>query len=235
MPTPRREAASDANASSYFLFSTITVLITVPTIAITQAYPHSARIWMAVAAALLYVANFAGVVELFWREWFNPRPIVRLPKRTIVFGYEIPWRLVRLLDHYIGLSVSFSLVILAVWAFDHTPTKDHYFVFSPSGVSATNIWSVWNSMLTVAFALITVNTSTNNVTPNHDLPITLCGWQLFVAYPINVAVVTMVITRSVEAIARRREEMELATASDDKSPISLPSLRSILDIRLVDE
>ena len=229
-PTDGRKATpsqtlDEPNASSYMLFTVVTVLVTVPTIAITQAKPDTARVWMAVASALLYVANFAGIMELFWREWFNPPPLVRLPRQTVVFGYEIPWRLVRLLDHYIGFSVAFSLVLLTVWAYDPSPTKDTYYTFAV-GINSTNIWSAWNSLLLLSIAILAMTNGVGELIIARELTVTLCGWQIFISAPINVAVVALVITRGVELIAARRKELEAAGANAQQQQALVPLLQA---------
>jgi hypothetical protein len=208
-PAPRKPAKiGDENASSYMLFTVVTLVIAVPTVVVNH-FTSAGRAWLAIASILLYVANLLGILELFWREWFAPRPIVRLPPETVIFGHEIPWRLVRLLDHYIAFSVAFSLVLLSLWAFDPTDAKTKYFVFA-SGIHATNTWAVWNSFVVFSFSILAVDGGFGEMVLNNELSVALCGWQIFLSLPINVAVVALVITRGIEANAARREQIKRA-------------------------
>lgn len=211
------------NGSSYLLFTIGTVGLGAISVLIDQqAGTQGARVWFAIAATLLYVINLVGIISLFWREWIAQlveiSPTSWEPR---FFGYRIPWRLYRIVDHYIGLNIAFSLLWMTFWVWDPSDAKETYFTFPPS-INSSNHWAVWLSFIETSFAVFN-GVGFAEFQLASTATVALTTWHVMWARPIDLVVAAIVVSESFELVQERKraqnagaEKRAADTQEDDR-------------------
>lgn len=201
-PPPRGEN----NGSSYLLFTACTVALGAINVLIDQqAHTQGSRIWFAIAAAVIYVVNLVGIIFLFWREWVSQMieiSVVNWEPRA--FGCRIPWRLYRIIDHYLALNLAFSLIFMTFWVWDPSPAKDTYFAF-PAGLDATNHWAVWLSFVGTSFSIYN-GVGFAEFSVASSATVAVATWHIVWAKPIDLVVAAIVVAEGFEIVQERRRK-----------------------------
>lgn len=124
---------------------------------------RTAAILMAVVAPLLVAGNLAALADLLLREWFHvslPHLLWRqrhhgrhdaLPPLVYVHRQPVPWRLARVLDHYLALNVAWALLLLVYWVWAPAAHRDLY-IELPGKAAQHNVWAAWLVTLVAAFS-----------------------------------------------------------------------------------
>lgn len=198
-------AIAENDGSSYFFFTAVTAATAALSILLDQQIANEGtRVWFAIQATLLYALNIAGVFSLFWREWIGQAAEISPPMRSRLrlAGYRIPWRLVRIVDHYVGINLAFSQIFMVFWVWDSSPLKDTYFSF-PAGLAATNHWAAWLSFIGTSFAIYN-GVGFAEFSLNSSAVVAVATWHIALAKPIDLIVAAIVVAEGYEIVSERR-------------------------------
>lgn len=207
------------NGSSYLLFTICTAIVSAFIVLIDQqANTQGSHVVFAIAATLTYLVNLVGIIFLFWREWAGQAIEISLTERNLSFaGYSIPWRLYRTVDHYLGLNLSFALIMMTFWVWDTSADKDTYYSF-PSSLNVQNPWAMWMSFIGTSFAIYNgvgfaefavISTAT----------VAIATWHIILAKPIDLIVAAIVVSEGFESVQRKRRAQDaISKRHEDDDP-----------------
>jgi len=201
----QKRISTENDGSSYFFFTIFTTLMgAINVLIVQQTHTQGAQIWFAIASPILYIINFAGLISLFWREWLSQMfevSVVNWEPR--IAGHRVPWRLSRMLDHYLAFNISASLIFMTFWVWDNSPTKTNFFLFSP-GINTSNDWAMWLSFFSASFALFNgVGLLQFNLASSGSIAFT--GLHIILSKPIDLFVLSILIAEGYDIVKSRRE------------------------------
>lgn len=194
------------DGSSYMLFTLCTAALGAINVLIDQQTgTQGARVWFAIAATVLYTLNLIGVVFLFWRIWVAQMvEISAFSWQPRILGHRISWRLWRIIDHYLGLNVAFSLILMTFWVWDDAPDKESFYDF-PDNMPVRNHWAMWASFIATSFSIYN-GVGFNEFSATSPGTVIVTGLHIIFAYPITLIIAGIVVTAAFEAIQDRRQQ-----------------------------
>ena len=196
------KSPTENNGSSYMLFTlaagafgTIAVLMD------QQINTKGSHVWFTIVGVFFYVINLIGIVSLFWREWISQTIEISPSSRTSQL--RIPWRIYRVIDHYLGLNLSFSLVLMIFWVWN----QDTYYAFS-QGINSTNHWTAWLAFIGTSFSMYNgVGVVHLNVASSGSGAV--ITWHIMLSRIINMFVFVTVIGEGVSFAKQKRRDAQV--------------------------
>ena len=215
------------DGSSYMLFTLVTVALGAINVLIDQQTgTRGAHVWFAIAATALYIINLVGILSLFWRIWVEQMVEVSIFSwQPRIFGHRISWRLWRIIDHYLGFNLAFSLIFMTFWVWDDSPNKDKFYDFPPN-MPVSNHWAMWASFIATAFAIYN-GVGFNEFSATSPGTVVVAGLHIVLAYPITLIVAGIVVGAAFETLQeRRRQQLEKKREQETlvSAPVNFPGI-----------
>lgn len=137
---------------TYMLYSAATLAASLLGLVVQSTAPGAGRVLLAVLGPLAVSANLAGLAWLVYHVW-----VASSHQHRHLLGQQdalrrVPWTLLTVFDHYVGLNLAWALLLLVFWAWDPAPDRSTFIAFA-GPLSRSNVWAAWLSTIGTSFQI----------------------------------------------------------------------------------
>jgi len=150
-------AEEDREARTWMLLTAGTLAVSaLAVLVVSTAGGAAGRVLIATLVPPVVIANLAAIADMLAREWLGASlwelatgrrpPSSGLPALVHVRGRSLPWRLLRVVDHYFAMQLAWALALLCFWAWDADAQHQTYMSIAGE-LTRRNVWAAWISLV----------------------------------------------------------------------------------------